>query len=110
MKYAPSEILATPNVEVTKVESKIEKVQISKKANKACFQNEKHLMMREKSAHKLSSEYMATTKLENNRNLSVPKISEIAIKDSAMRDQSRISYQTNALKGKKVNSPKMVKR
>ena len=67
-------------------------------------------MMIEKSAHKLSSSYMATSKLDNDRRLSAPKMSEIAIKDNAMRDQSRMSYQSNALKGKKVNSPKMVKR
>ena len=37
LKYAPSEILATPNVEVTQVESKVEKAQMGKRANKACF-------------------------------------------------------------------------
>ena len=37
LKYAPSEILATPNAEVTQVESRIEKVQMGKRANKACF-------------------------------------------------------------------------
>ena len=37
LKYSPSEILATPNVEVTQVESKIEKAKIGKQANKACF-------------------------------------------------------------------------
>ena len=67
-------------------------------------------MMIEKSAHKLSSSYMATTKLGTDHRLSVPKISEMASKDNAMRDQSRMSYQSNALTGKKVSSPKMVKR
>ena len=67
-------------------------------------------MMIEKSAHKLSSSYAATSKLGTDRRLSAPKLSEMAIQDNAMRDQSRMSYQSNALKGKKVNSPKMVKR
>ena len=47
-------MLATPKMEETKTQKRIEMKQIGKRANRACFSNEHREQEKEKSAHKMS--------------------------------------------------------
>ena len=54
LQYSPSIMLATPKMEETKTQKRIEMKQIGKRANRACFSNEHREQEKEKSAHKMS--------------------------------------------------------
>ena len=53
-------MLATPKVEETKIQKRIEMKQIGKRANRACFTDEHREIEKEKSAHKMSQTYLKT--------------------------------------------------